>query len=148
MAIDELTAINNQQLIDAISLRVQSDLGLDWQEMRTLQRSSKVSGIKILTDSSGNKLGYVAWANVNKETAVQLLRHNIPPIYHYEWSEGKVCLLTDVLFLPGNRQAAQKSLTTFLVNKRAILFQRKNRVALLIRKMNKFKFFSKTWKFK
>lgn len=143
MVIEELTATRNQQLVSAISLRIEAGLGVNRQELIGLRYSAENTSINILTNDSGIELGYIAWASVNKETALQLLEYGTFPRYPYEWSEGRICLVVDVLFVPGKIIAAKKSLIEFLVKKRSIIFHRKNRTSLYIKKLqvsNHYKF--------
>lgn len=141
----KLTEADNEKFIGAISLRMEAGLGLSWQELSNLKKSSMFSNIEILSNANNTKLGYVAWASVNKETALQLLQYGLFPHYPYEWSEGNICLIVDVLFIPGKQHEAKKSLLKFLTKKRVIAFQRRNKASLLIKQIGKYKKHIKTF---
>ncbi len=134
MVIDEL-ATRNQLAFSALALRIQAGESASWQELLAIRNAAENKTLTILLDDDGLEVGYIAWANINKETALKLLQSGAFPHYPYEWSEGNICLIDDIMFIPNKSKNAQKSLSLFLSKKRVIIFYRKHKTTLYIQKL-------------
>ena len=97
-------------------------------------RNSAVNGTAlILKDVLHRPIGYLAWANANKESILRLLTLGKFPCYSYEWNEGGFFLLLDVVIDVNSRQYGLSELKRFLSTKRAVVFSRRQKCRLYLR---------------
>jgi len=83
-----------------MQLRASSGLLTDPAVFMLLNNSVAQSCYKIFFDPSGKPAGYMLWADVNEESAARLIRTGQYPVYQYEWDEGDIVMLLDVLVQP------------------------------------------------
>lgn len=67
------------------------------ETLRLLKKSILENKYAIYHDVNGVPRGYVAWADINLESLLRLVRAGNFPRYRYEWSEGNIRLIIDVL---------------------------------------------------
>lgn len=109
-------------------LRSYSDGDVSSQTLRWLKNSAKYECNIFLRNSIGQARGYIAWADVSKETARRLRASGIFPQYDYEWREGNILLILDVAFDPSIRADAKKVLRKLIRSRPLALCVYKNRV--------------------
>lgn len=120
----------------ALEVRIESNLGATHSELLGLICASNSGKVHLLGDDDILASGYVAWAGINHESAEQLMKYGVFPKYPYEWDEGSICLITDVVFVPNRARLAKKMLKSFLNDKENIIFIKNKRVKMYQRKGN------------
>ena len=68
------------------------------EQLMHLRLSAKAGTFKIFWDQHSRPLGYAIWANVCRESVQRLARNGRYPIYGFEWNDGRICLVLDVVF--------------------------------------------------
>jgi hemolysin-activating ACP:hemolysin acyltransferase len=122
------TSVSADKLLCALmEVRLHALLVTTPEQFLLLKNSAQAGTAKLFSDHMGRPAGYVAWAEVNSETARIYLLHGLPPSYPYEWREGHLCVLLDLVIVPGMGKAARAQLRSWLRTRRALLFTRKKR---------------------
>lgn len=115
-------------LVDALELLISDGISITPEQFIKLRNSALSHNLTIFRDSLMRAIGYVAYANINKESARKILRKNKSPTYLYEWSEGRICLILDVFMVKNSRHDGVYQLRDFISKKRAFMFSRNNKV--------------------
>jgi len=110
------------------------------RQLLNLIKSSVQSGhYKLLWDKHQRPLGYIVWAQVCRETYLRLHRRGTYPQYTYEWSEGKITLVLDVLINDVDRKNAMRQIRQLINSKRLIAYRYKERTKIFKRKNRYFR---------
>lgn len=120
-------------LSDVLDARIASGLNTPPQLLGHLKSSAMDGRIKIFRSTTKVPIGYVAWANVNKYSFLMTTKTRQMPPYLYEWSEGRLMIVYDVVFAPQWNLIAKKALLKFLKKKRFVSFFRRGRLHLWVR---------------
>jgi hypothetical protein len=128
------------RLVYALELRAALGLGTTPEEYWILRNSEMAHTLEIMFDEVDRAIGYMAWARVSRATIERLQRNAQLPKYFYEWEEGGICLILDVLLLPRYKYDAIRQLRLFIRRRRAIVPARKGRpLRLYLRKGRRFR---------
>jgi len=122
---------DKSQIVDALELRFAAGCSVAPDTYAMLRHSAYARTLRIFLDELNRPVGYVSWASVNRASLDRLLRIGQPPKYPYEWSEGGICLILDVLILRRARYDAVRQLRKFTRTKRVIVALRKGKTARL-----------------
>ena len=108
------------------------------ETLRLLKMSVAQKKYAIYRDISGLPRGYVAWADVNIESLLRIGRTGNFPRYIYEWDEGDIRLVLDVLMhaRPGapslasimSELATDAAMVAFVRRARLRIYQKENGV--------------------
>lgn len=90
-------------LVKALDLRRDCGRALSPDEYSSLHHSAFAGTLEILVDRLARPIGYISWACVNKASAQRLLRYGKYPRYAYEWNEGVICMILDILIIGSAR---------------------------------------------
>lgn len=102
--------------------------------LRTLMSASKAETIQVFYSELGNPIGYVIYANIDKYTYLNVKEMGYTLKYPYEWNEGGICFIQDVLFLNGWKKESARQLRSFIKQRRLIVYKKKERIRALIRR--------------
>lgn len=69
-------------------------------------------------------MGYIAWAEINRETLDQLFYTSKFPNYIYEWNEGKIRLILEISIEPSSSRAIVRQLRHLLRTWRVFAYKR------------------------
>lgn len=86
--------------------------------LRYLLLSIKYHLVKVFYSPSGEKIGYIAWANVSKENIRIIIKTRKLPIYYYEFNDGKNTVIYDMVCLPDWEAYAKQQLMNYLWEKK------------------------------
>lgn len=131
---NKMLEANNQLLIDAMNIRLSSGLNTTSSDYQKLYFSSSFGNIEILKGTAGQAVGYIAFANANKESVRKTLQFLEAPNYRFEYNEGNYLLLLDIVILKQYSRYGSQLLKKFLKNRKRIIFYRKNRSVIYIKK--------------
>lgn len=120
-------------LSDVIDARITAGLNTHPQLLGYLKHSAMEGRIKIFRSPAKTPIGYVAWANVNKYSFLMTTKTRQMSPYLYEWSEGRLMIVYDIVFAPQWNLIARKALLRFLRKKRFVSFLRRGRLHLWVR---------------
>lgn len=117
-------------LVELLAVRFDAGLVTSPENFLMLRNSAQARTAAVFQDHMQRPIGYLIWADVNKESAARLMRNGTAPLYFYEWNEGDICLLLDVVILPHGSAAAVGQLLSLLKARRAVLRCRRHRSKL------------------
>jgi hypothetical protein len=109
-------------LANVIEVRESAGASTSPQLLGALKNAASDGRIYICKSPVGTPVGYMAWANVTKETLIGVNATKAMPSYHYEWAEGKLMLIFDVMFLPQWSKISKNHLVYFLRSKKFFAF--------------------------
>ena len=98
-------------LIQAMDARYQCGLPTSAAQYFTIKNSVECGFSSILYDLLGKPMGYICWAKVSKETLHLTKRTGKLPRYPFEWNEGEITLITDVVI---KKQWSKKAIRDLL----------------------------------
>ncbi|RYY74165.1 MAG: hypothetical protein EOO52_14980 [Gammaproteobacteria bacterium] len=82
-------------------LRAERGLSSSPEDLRCLSNSIQYGHYSFLENCDGEIIAYVTWAKVNKEAYLAAKQKLSVPKYEYEWDEGPITLILDVLVKKG-----------------------------------------------
>ena len=102
----------------------------------------------ICHDINGLPRGYVAWADVNTESLLRMCRVDDFPQYNYEWNEGKIKIIIDVLMHTKSHEEKLSSIIYKLVeDSEKVAFVKWGKFKVYERYNDRFKLrFVKAWR--
>jgi hemolysin-activating ACP:hemolysin acyltransferase len=115
-------------------LRLKAGLDTPVQRLQWLRHSAHFNAVHWFSNLAGRVNGYAVWAKVNRETLRRQQRTGQFPRYFYEWNEGQIMLLLDVVFIDGWHRHNQNQLRRFIKSHKAAAWFRREQLHLLIRK--------------
>lgn len=122
-----------------IKLRADLNLNSSPDNIKSLLRSGEHGLFDIFKNHLERPVGYLTWANINKESFRRLLDFNENLRYAYEWNEGRIVLITDVAFSRNNRQGLRKRLEEALKGRRVVAFRRNGVLSVYTRTNGRFR---------
>lgn len=90
-----------QKLGQACVIRAEKGLDTSPNQLRVISNSIKSEYFKIWRNKDGAAIGYIAWAKINRESYCILQSKNQLPKYDYEWDEGQLTLVIDIVISTG-----------------------------------------------
>ena len=129
-------------LLKALSLRLNNSGSISNIEYTNLQKSCAMNKIYFFQNNLKRDIGYISWADINKESFLNLTKLGLNPQATYEWNEGYILLLLDIT-IPKNYPTKKllKELKTIFPKRRLVLFNRKETINLYSKKNNRLKRF-------
>jgi hemolysin-activating ACP:hemolysin acyltransferase len=114
-----------------LSIRDEFELDTPHHILRQLRNCAAHGNYALLEDGVGRTTGYIAWANVCKESWLQFVETGKVPLYPYEWNEGRLVLITDiVLGSQSARLALRSKIAELFSRRRAMAFVRENSLCI------------------
>jgi hemolysin-activating ACP:hemolysin acyltransferase len=132
------TTIDNN-FLSLMKIRLKANVEINKKILGYTMNSTIYSGHHSFVDQFGHHNGYIIWANITRESVDKLLRTGAIPKFSYEWGEGRIKLLLDVVFVGGLTRHNHMQFRQFIKAQRAIVFIKKGCCKLFIRKNYKFK---------
>lgn len=134
---------SNNTLVELLALRAQYGFITSPACFINLRRSAGRNLTYIFRNELERPIGYIAWANINKESFVRLQKTGIMPTFPYEWDEGRLTLVVDMAFGKGHTKHLRATLSTFLSRKRVVIFLKRKCLSVYSKKEGQFKLVSK-----
>jgi hemolysin-activating ACP:hemolysin acyltransferase len=122
-----------QLLVEVLEFRAANRLDLPHRQLLALRNSALAGTLRIFRDALSRPIGYVAWAGICRENAHRLLRRLEFAAYPYEWTEGNIRYVVDIVLLQKERRSALRQLRAAFSKSRALLVERRDRVRLYTR---------------
>lgn len=114
-----------------VSLRTRRDAGFSAKHLQWIDQSVGHGLYHVFDGLPDQPIGYVIWAYVNEETVERLYRYGKLPTYGYEWSEGVITLVLDVVYVsPGDRLSRETLRSAFPRDIDRLAFFRRGRTHL------------------
>jgi hemolysin-activating ACP:hemolysin acyltransferase len=82
-------------------LRVSVGASTSAELLRLLTISIKTGKFRVFRCELGKPIGYMAWAEINEESLFRLKFFGKFPKYYYEWNEGDIRLIFDLVIVGG-----------------------------------------------
>lgn len=125
-------------LLEALELRVRFRMKTSPEALLYLARSARKGMLRILRDTLRRPIGYVAWAEVNKESLRRMQRVGLGMLAHYEWDEGRLVVIVDAAFAPGRARSLAQPLTAAFARRRVVVLARSHGFSLYARSGDEF----------
>ena len=113
--------------------RAQCHLTTTPDTLKNIKMSDMAETRTIFWSPLKTPMGYLIWADVNRETILRLYRSGRLPQFDFEWREGKITLILDVVLDPRWKKYCLQSLRGFIASKRIVTYVRKGKLKLLLR---------------
>jgi hemolysin-activating ACP:hemolysin acyltransferase len=113
------------KLVGALALRAANRLAISPALIELLRNSAQWNYLEILVDEVQRPIGYVSFARINKSSLERLARTGCIPKYDYEWNEGRIVLVLDVLIVAQARVAAIRQFRALLQRHRVVVAHRR-----------------------
>lgn len=88
----------NDLLVRLLGLRARYNLDTPFGVYLELESAVRHGGVRILLDRHGRACGYVAFANLGKESFVRFRHHGKLPKDAWEWNEGHLLVIADCVW--------------------------------------------------
>ncbi len=125
-----------QAFLNLCNVRVVANKVTSPQLFQWIKSSAYAGSYKIITNAFGQNVGYIIWANICKESLIKLKNTGAYPQHRYEWSEGDITLLLDVVINEQQSKLSIQQLRHFLKSKKIIAYE-KNKIGKLYIKQGK-----------
>jgi len=113
---------------------------------RSVQFSVMQGKYSIFRTGKEAPVGYATWADVNIETILRIDRGAVAPKYVYEWDEGSIRLMLDVVLDGFVRNAALRSLVVRSeIDSKQLVYRRRERWKHYVSDRGCFKTVSAQW---
>lgn len=120
-----------------LALRGELQLDTPHATLQGLRNSAQFNTFELLCNELGRNSGYLAWADIGKESWRALCERGQLPRYSFEWSEGRLLLLHDVVLAPGMRPALREGLRRLFARRRAVVFIRRGALRIYARRQGR-----------
>lgn len=122
-----------------LKLRMVYRHDLPYSTLSVLKFAAQAGNHHFFYNAGGVMKDYIAWANVSKEAIWKLENEQMFPLHDYEWNEGRIILIADILFESMSKFALRRFLNLSFPRCRLIVFFRKKRISMYCRYNGKFK---------
>lgn len=120
-------------------LRSSKPAQLTSEMIRLLKFSVLQKKYEVYRDINDSPRGYVVWADVNAETVLKMNRSGSFPRYFYEWDEGDIRLILDVLMHTKQGDLKLSSLVSELTkNCSRVAFAKRGKLKMFVKKNGRF----------
>lgn len=117
-----------------VDIRSASVLETSSHLLSALKNSAENGKIKVFSSGSHSFFAYLAWAEVNKESLVLMGKTKQMPPFLYEWNEGRLMVIYDVVFLPKWGVLAKREILQFLRQVRVVAFLKRGNLHIWSRR--------------
>ncbi len=124
----------------ALDLVSRSGIDLSAATLTNLRMSAEAKTLTILWNGKKEPVGYVSWAGANKESIKMASQFNISPSKFWEFREGNIAFIMNVLFSPRFKDEAKAEFRKFVRARRAVFFIKKEKKRLAVRTSRGFRF--------
>ncbi|HWV31372.1 MAG TPA: hypothetical protein VN038_17055 [Dyadobacter sp.] len=124
----------------ALDLVAHSGIDLSAATLTNLRMSAEARTLTILWNGKKEPVGYVSWAGANKESVKMACQFNISPSKLWEFREGNIAFIMNVLFSPRFKDEAKAEFRKFVRARHAVFFIKKGEKRLAVRTSKGFRF--------
>lgn len=117
-----------KELLDIFAVRCSLNVDTSAKLLGELTECAVGGRAKTFYSASGVPVGYIVWSLVNKESFVLLSKTKQMPAYPYEWCEGRLMVVHDVMVLPQWSSVVNVAIRDFLMKKRFVAFLRRGKL--------------------
>lgn len=125
-------------ICEIFSLRMGRGLSLSGESTLHLSNSYYKDKYRIFRNVKGNSIGYIIWAEVSEESYFRVFNYGYFPKYQYEWDEGNICLILDVVFAQNHACEAKRRFLSFVKSFDFVAFKRRSSPRLYTNRKKKF----------
>ena len=124
----------------ALDLVSRSGIDLTAAMLTNLRIAAEARTLTILWNAKKEPVGYVSWAGANKESVKMASQFNILPSKLWEFREGGIAFVMNVLFTPAFKEEAKAEFRKFIRARRAVFFVKRDKKRLAVRTSRGFRF--------
>jgi len=123
---------------DLLDIRAQYSISTSAETLVMLRNSVKNNLYYIFKNEFSRPIGYLAWARINKESFLELSRSTKMPVYEYEWDEGNIIVLTDVLHKSQSAFQLRGELVKIFHRARIVVLANYSHLSIYLLKRNRY----------
>ena len=128
-----------KELLDIVAVRCSINVDTPAKLLSELTECAVDGRAKAFYSATGVPVGYLVWAMVNKESFILLSKTRQMPAYSYEWCEGRLMVVHDVMVLPQWSTVVNAAIRDFLKQKRFVAFFLRGRLHVWSKLKGRFK---------
>ena len=122
-----------RDFVTACKLRLNSGLEMSKEHIGILSLANNSGGIKVFRGIYNEPIGYVVYASLLRESVERIHTYGMFPMYPYEWSEGRITYIVDVVLSAKWRDDAMRAMMEWFFKKRVVAFSRRNEFRMYTR---------------
>lgn len=117
-----------ENFLKLTSFRINNNLDTSsWLQARLLS-SCENNCVRFFKSNLGGIIGYIAWATVTRETLNMCFKKKHLPFYAYEYSDGRIMFIYDVVFDSSWIEQASDEAFIFLLKKRFFVHAKNRKI--------------------
>ena len=129
----------NDNMCELIDLCIKVNAGIPVDTLANLRHAGLYGSYHIIRDNVYHRIGYIAWASINKESYVSLRDRGLPPKYPGEWNEGRLILITDLVYRGVSHFELRGLIYRLFPRRRIIIFRRNNMMSIYRRDADRYR---------
>lgn len=118
---------------EIFALRVRRGLNTSPQQLSLLVACIDKEQVEVFRTAGGDPIGYVAWMSLTPESIRYVRDFRVLPPYPYEWSEGRLMMIFDVVFAHGWNKVVLDQMAKKLSSYRLVSYFKNNRLKFVNR---------------
>ena len=118
----------NEDVLTIFRLQSQIVRQISTDLIRLTINSVTKNKYEILLDINERPIGYVLWADINIESLQQLRKTRIFPAYSYEWDEGDITLILDILLLLNRNKTIFQVVRSFARDRKKVAYVKNSKL--------------------
>lgn len=130
----------SELLVRLVGLRARCNLNTPAGVYLNLENAARNGRVCILADRHGRPCGYVAFANLNKESFVRFRHHGELPKNAWEWNEGHLVVVADCMWRSLELADLLRQLREAVGRVRVVGYRRDGRIKICTRQHKIFRF--------
>lgn len=83
---------------------------------------------EIIRDINDRPIGYILWADINIESLQRLRKTRLFPAYCYEWDEGDITLILDILLLSNRNKTILQVVRHFTRDRKKVAYVKNSKL--------------------
>ncbi len=116
---------------EVCSLRARRMLNTSPQGLSMLVMSIESGNVEVFKTAGGEPIGYVAWMSLTSESMRYIEEFREFPPYPFEWSEGRLMMIFDVVVAPGWNKVVFDHMAKKLSEQKLVSYFKRGRLKYL-----------------
>ncbi len=125
----------SRAMAELCSLRSRRMLNTSPQELSMLVTSVEGDRVNVFKTAGGEPIGYMAWMSLTPESVRYVKDYRALPPYSYEWSEGRLMMIFDVVVAPGWSKVVFDQMAQMLSGQKVVSYFKRGRLKFLDKKL-------------
>jgi len=118
---------------EVCALRSKRMLNTSPLELMLLSASVEGNRVRIFKTAGGEPIGYMAWMSLTPESIRYVRDRRALPPYSYEWAEGRLMMVFDVVIAPGWSKVVLDQMASYLSCEKLVSYYKRSCVRYIRR---------------